>query len=84
MLVSTEGFQKDLTSKNLQQIRMGPSLWERQEAEKSPPGGDHQVICSITCVIKSVSALGDSDRQGSLQCFSPRGGKESDMTERLN
>lgn len=46
MLVSTEGFQKDLISNNLQQIRMGPSLWERQEAETSPPGGDHQDICS--------------------------------------
>ena len=29
-------------------------------------------------------ALGDGDGQGSLACYSPWGGKESDMTERLN
>ena len=29
-------------------------------------------------------ALGDGDGQGSLTCCSPRGRKESDMTERLN
>ena len=29
-------------------------------------------------------ALGDGERQGSLACCSPRGHKESDMTERLN
>ena len=29
-------------------------------------------------------APGDSDRQGSLACCSPRGHKESDMTEQLN
>ena len=28
--------------------------------------------------------LGDSEGQGSLACCSPRGHKESDMTERLN
>ena len=28
--------------------------------------------------------LGDSGGQGSLACCSPRGGKESDMTWRLN
>ena len=29
-------------------------------------------------------ALGVGDGQGSLTCCSPLGGKESDMTERLN
>ena len=29
-------------------------------------------------------ALGDGEGQGSLACCSPRGCKESDMTERLN
>ena len=29
-------------------------------------------------------ALGDVDGQGSLACCSPWGGKESDMTDRLN
>ena len=29
-------------------------------------------------------ALGAGDRQGSLACCSPRGHKESDMTEHLN
>ena len=29
-------------------------------------------------------ALRDDDRQGSLACCSPWGGKESDATERLN
>ena len=29
-------------------------------------------------------ALGDSEGQGSLECYSPRGCKESDMTEQLN
>ena len=29
-------------------------------------------------------ALGDNEGQGSLACCSPRGRKESDMTERLN
>ena len=29
-------------------------------------------------------ALGIGDGQGSLACNSPRGGKELDMTERLN
>ena len=29
-------------------------------------------------------ALGVGDRQGSLPCCSPRGRKESDMTEQLN
>ena len=29
-------------------------------------------------------SLGDSEGQGSLACCSPRGCKESDMTERLN
>ena len=29
-------------------------------------------------------ALGVGDRQGSLACCSPRGHKESDMTEQLN
>ena len=29
-------------------------------------------------------ALGLGDRQGSLACCSPRGHKESDMTEQLN
>ena len=28
--------------------------------------------------------LGDSEGQGGLECCSPRGGKESDMTERLS
>ena len=28
--------------------------------------------------------LGDSEGQGSLACYSPRGHKESDMTEQLN
>ena len=28
--------------------------------------------------------LGDSEGQGSLACCSPRGSKESDMTEQLN
>lgn len=32
----------------------------------------------------SLSNLGDSERQGSLVCCSPRGRKELDMTERLN
>ena len=31
-----------------------------------------------------VQALGVGDRQGSLVCGSPLGGKESDVTERLN
>ena len=31
-----------------------------------------------------LSKLGDSDGQGSLACHSPRGHKESDMTEWLN
>ena len=29
-------------------------------------------------------ALGDGEGQGSLACCSPWGGKESDMTQRLN
>ena len=29
-------------------------------------------------------ALGDGDGQGSLACWSPWGGKESDTTEQLN
>ena len=29
-------------------------------------------------------ALGDGKGQGSLACYSPSGGKELDMTERLN
>ena len=29
-------------------------------------------------------ALGDGEGQGSLACFSPWGGKESDTTEQLN
>ena len=29
-------------------------------------------------------ALGVGDGQGSLACYSPRGHKESDMTEQLN
>ena len=29
-------------------------------------------------------ALGDDEGQGSLVCYSPRGGKESDATERPN
>ena len=29
-------------------------------------------------------APGDGEGQGNLACFSPRGHKESDMTERLN
>ena len=29
-------------------------------------------------------ALGDGEGQGSLACYSPRGGKESDTTEQLN
>ena len=32
----------------------------------------------------SLEALGVGDGQGSLVCCSPRGHKESDMTERLN
>ena len=28
--------------------------------------------------------LGDGEGQGSLACYSPWGGKESDMTEQLN
>ena len=28
--------------------------------------------------------LGDGEGQGSLVCYSPWGGKESDMTEKLN
>ena len=28
--------------------------------------------------------LGDSEGQGSLVCYSPRGHKESDMTQQLN
>ena len=31
-----------------------------------------------------AQALGVGDRQGSLVCGSPLGGKESDVTERLN
>ena len=33
---------------------------------------------------ESEQALGFGDGQGSLACCSPRGRKESDMTERLN
>ena len=29
-------------------------------------------------------ALGDGEGKGSLECYSPRGSKELDMTERLN
>ena len=31
-----------------------------------------------------VQTLGDGERQGSLMCCSPRGRKESDMTQILN
>ena len=33
---------------------------------------------------ESEQALGDGEGQGSLACYSPRGRKESDTTERLN
>ena len=33
---------------------------------------------------ESEQTLGDDEGQGSLACCSPRGHKESDMTERLN
>ena len=33
---------------------------------------------------ESEQALGDGEGQGSLVCCSPRGCKESDMTEQLN
>ena len=33
---------------------------------------------------ESEQTLGDSEGQGSLECCSPRGRKESDTTERLN
>ena len=33
---------------------------------------------------ESEQTLGDGEGQGSLACCSPRGHKESDMTERLN
>ena len=33
---------------------------------------------------ESEQAAGDGEGQGSLVCCSPRDGKESDMTERLN
>ena len=33
---------------------------------------------------ESEQAPGDSKGQGGLECCSPRGGKESDMTEQLN
>ena len=32
----------------------------------------------------SLSKLGDDKGRGSLECYIPWGGKESDMTERLN
>ena len=34
--------------------------------------------------IEFEQALGDGDGQGSLACWSPWGGKESDTTEQLN
>ena len=42
--------------------------------------GWHQQLEGHEC----ESALGVGDRQGSLECCSPWGHKESDMTERLN
>ena len=33
---------------------------------------------------ESEQTLGDSEGQGGLECCSPRGGKESDTTERLS
>ena len=35
-------------------------------------------------VDKSWKTLGDNEGQGSLACYSPWGGKESDTTEQLN
>ena len=42
-------------------------------------GGHHQLNGH-----KFEQALGDGEGQGSLECCSPRGCKESDTTEQLN
>ena len=43
----------------------------------------NELIC-VRCGQEFEQTLGDSEGQGSLACCSPRGCKESDMTERLN
>ena len=42
------------------------------------------VECNIDSMDMSLSKLREMEEQGSLQCFSPWGRKESDTTERLN
>ena len=40
--------------------------------------------CITDAMDMSEQTLGDGEGQGSLVCYSPWGGKESDMTEKLN
>ena len=40
--------------------------------------------CITDATDMSEQTLGDGEGQGSLVCYSPWGGKESDMTEKLN
>ena len=42
------------------------------------------VECNIDSMDMSLSKLREMEEQGSLECFSPWGRKESDTTERLN
>ena len=51
----------------------------RRVTEDQMLGGHHQ---PSECEFQQT--LGDGEGQGSLACCSPRGRKESDMTEQLN
>ena len=42
------------------------------------------IFCSIMVYHKILNTLGDGEGQGSLECCSPWGFKELDMTEQLN
>jgi len=53
--------------------------WEKEMAEDEMVGGHHWLY---GC--KFEQALGVGDGQGSLECCSPWGQKESDTTKRLN
>ena len=58
---------------------LGKSGQEKGVTEDKMVGWHHQLNGH-----ESEQTLGDSEGQGSLMCCSPRGHKESDMTEQVN
>ena len=71
----------------------GHLMWRANSFEKTPMLGQEKNRVTQNEMVgwhyqinghKFGQTLGDSERQGSLVCCSPWGGKESDTTERLN